>query len=533
VARLAGALSAAALVTVTFTGTAAGRPATAAGPAAAWASLLAGAHDLGPSRAASAEVLVALHAARRPALLLSWAADHGLRATWFAGQPTALLAASPAALGHALGVRIDDFRRPGYGVFYASLGRGRVPAALDGEVAAIGRVTSFGQERAEQAGNVPVGGLAPGGFADAYDIRPLWNRSDLGQGETIVFFEVDGYSSADLSVYAAKYGLPAFADPLPHIGALNLKVQGESDMDIEVAHAIAPGAQLIYVNLNHFGGKNASAAVQFQQAFSTVTRDYPGAIWSMSLGQCEDIFSSTDAAAVNNAVRLAERGGTTAFAASGDSGGLECLGLHSQDARVPAEGISFPGDLPQVTTVGGTALALTTAGRYLGETTWTEPLLSQGSTGGQSVLFTQPSWQRAPGVDSFYSDGAFCGQPAGRYCREVPDVAADAAPATGAAVRVNGHWLTSGGTSLATPVWAAITSLIDDYLHSRGDKPVGFANPLLYRLARGSSQSALHDVTVGGNDFYPAGPGYDMVTGLGSLDAWNLARDLAPLVGRS
>jgi kumamolisin len=83
-------------------------------------------------------------------------------------------------------------------------------------------------------------------------------------------------------------------------------------------------------------------------------------------------------------------------------------------------------------------------------------------------------------------------------------------------------------------VWAALTALMDQYLHSRGDRPVGFVNPLLYRLTRGSPQfPPFHDVTVGGNDFYQAGPGYDMVTGIGTPDVWNLARDLAPLTGRS
>ena len=62
-----------------------------------------------------------------------------------------------------------------------------------------------------------------------------------------------------------------------------------------------------------------------------------------------------------------------------------------------------------MTSVGGTALQLSTAGQFLGQTAWTEPLLSQGSTGGQSVLFTQPSWQRAPGVVSSSSDGACAG----------------------------------------------------------------------------------------------------------------------------
>jgi kumamolisin len=507
--------------------------ATPGGRAAAWTSLLRGAHDLGPSHATTAEVLVALRTARRPSSLLRWAAHAGLRGTWFAGQPTGMLAGPPAVLGHALGVRIDDFRLPGYGVFYASRGGGHVPAPLSGQVTGLGRITSFGEIRPQGVPVGPaIGGLGPGGFASTYDIRPLWDRGVLGQGQTIVFFEVDGYSPADLAAYAARFGLPAFANPLPRMG-LNPKVLGESNMDIEVAHAIAPAANLVYVNLAAFGGRHASPATQFQQAFSTVARRYPGSIWSISLGQCEGIFTPTDAAAANTRVKVAEQSGTTAFVASGDSGGLECLGFHARDSRIPAAGISFPGDLPQVTSVGGTALQLSTAGQFLGQAAWTEPLLSQGSTGGQSVLFSQPSWQQAPGVVSSLSDGALCGRPSGQYCREVPDIAADAAPSSGAAVRLHGRWVSEGGTSLATPVWAALTALIDQYLRSQGHNPVGFANPLLYRLAtHPPALPPIRDVTVGTNDFYPAGPGYDMVTGLGSPDAWNLTRDLASLTGR-
>lgn len=515
-------------------------PAGSAGPAgsAVWNALLDRARDLGRSHAATADVLVALRGSRRPVALLRWGVGRGLRATWFTGQPTALLAASPAVLGRALGVRIDDFRLPGYGVFYASRGTSHIPAALHSEVAALGRISSFGQvhtvSQAHNTESVPVGGLAPGGFVKAYDIGPLWRAGDLGQNQTIVFFEIDGYSAADLSAYASRFGLPPFADPLPHIGPLNLKPEGESTLDLEAAHGLAPDANLVYVNLDSFGGRDAASASQFEQAFSTAATDYPGAIWSVSLGQCEDIFSSTDVGAVENAVKAAEQTGTSAFVASGDDGGLECLGEHQEDPRIPAEGISFPGDLPQVTSVGGSTVALTTAGQYQAETAWTEPLLSQGSTGGQSVMFPQPSWQQAPGVDSSYSDGAFCRRPPGSYCREVPDVSADAAPETGAAIRYSGRWITQGGTSLATPVWAAITALMNEYLRSKGDKPVGFANPLLYQLARATRRyRPFHDVTLGTNDFYPAGPGYDMVTGLGTPNVWNLARDLASLTGRS
>ena len=107
-----------------------------------------------------------------------------------------------------------------------------------------------------------------------------------------MFFEVDGYHPADLAAYADRFGLPRVADPLPHIGPLNAKVLGESDMDLEVAHAIAPDATLVYVNLAAFGGKNSSPPAQFVRAFSTVAQQIPGAIWRASLGLCGDIFSA-------------------------------------------------------------------------------------------------------------------------------------------------------------------------------------------------------------------------------------------------
>jgi subtilase family serine protease len=131
---------------------------------------------------------------------------------------------------------------------------------------------------------------------------------------------VDGYLPSDLATYASRFGLPPFADPLPHLGPLNLKPAGESNLDLEAAHGLAPDAKLVYVNLSSFGGKNASPVAQFQQAFSAVNARYPGAIWSVSLGQCEDIFSSSDLTAANDAVKLAGQHGTSAFVASGDSG---------------------------------------------------------------------------------------------------------------------------------------------------------------------------------------------------------------------
>jgi kumamolisin len=136
-----------------------------------------------------------------------------------------------------------------------------------------------------------------------------------------------------------------------------------------------------------------------------------------------------------------------------------------------------------------------------------------------SVGFARPPWQTGIGTG---------GQLDQNNGRQIPDVAADADPATGTMIIVGGAIGQGGGTSLATPIWAGFTALIDQYLRSQHRPPVGFFNPLLYGLANGSpSFPPFHDITLGGNTLYPATPGYDMVTGLGSPDVWNLARDLA------
>lgn len=507
-------------------------PAEALGPVSlgtmqGWTSLLDHARNLGLSTADSADVLVQLRGDHAGKTLQGWADGRDLSVTVLGDGRTAVLSGTPERLGNALGEQIDDYELGGLGRFYAARTVPNVPTPLRSSVASIGPISSIGKVHPE---GFPILGLGPGGFVDAYDARPLWNADDLGQGQTIVFFEVDGYSQSDLENYAEQFGLPSFPNPLPHIGALGLRPEGETDMDLEVAHAIAPDAKLVYVNITSFGGENASPAAQFAEAFSAAAQQYPGAIWSVSLGQCEDVFSRADARAVNEEVSNAEQHGTSVFVASGDSGGLECLGISQDDPSIPPQGISFPADLPAVTSVGGTTLDPASSGAYGTETTWTEPLLSQGSTGGPSTIFAMPTWQHGPGVISSYSSGSTCGAPPGAFCREVPDVAADANPTTGAAVRFQGRWLASGGTSLATPEWAAFTALIDHYLASRGKRPLGFANPVLYQLASGSYPYApFHEITLGANDFFPASAGYNMVTGLGTPDVWNIARDLAML----
>jgi kumamolisin len=286
-----------------------------------------------------------------------------------------------------------------------------------------------------------------------------------------------------------------------------LVVQGESDMDIETVHSIAPRAKLVYFNIWHVGW-NLPAAL------AIVNKLYPGAIYSMSFGGCERVISTTDLKINDAALAASESRGTTAFASSGDQGGAECA-QYANTSLFQGQGVAWPADLPHMTSTGGTALSVDSSDNYVGETTWSEPILAQGSGGGLSRL-ARPTWQTGPG------------QLSGSH-REVPDVAADADPATSPVVVINGKYQPGGGTSQSAPIWAGLTALMDNYLTAQNYQPIGFANPGLYAIAAatsGSSTPAFHEVTAGGNDFFLAGPDYNLITGLGSPNVTNLVQAL-------
>jgi kumamolisin len=187
------------------------------------------------------------------------------------------------------------------------------------------------------------------------------------------------------------------------------------------------------------------------------------------------------------------------LAASGDSGAYGC-----QDTALS---VGLPASDPYVTAVGGTTLYSDAAGGYGHEAGWEGPLQGAGTGGGLSRFFLRPAWQTGTGV--------------GNGMREVPDVAADADPLTGYLIYVSGSWQVIGGTSAATPLWAGLVALADQAAAGERKPPLGFLNPALYTLGSSgaSSPSPFHDVTIGGNLFYSAGPGWDYATGWGSPDA--------------
>jgi kumamolisin len=471
---------------------------------------------LGPTHAKSVSFLALLRNAVKPNCLTQWALGSGLSVRWSPGQRWVTISGAPRAVDRSFHLSIDDYRTSAGNVVFAADHPAAVPSGVCGEVAGVGTIHSF-VEPSDFA--VPSSGLTSVDLLRAYDALPLTQKGYDGQGETVVLMEVGGFLPSDFTAFASDEDLPRLN--LTLVGK-NTGFNDETTLDIETVHEIAPQAHLVFFNLNSIPDATSDADL-FAQAFLKAEGQFPGAIISMSLGLCEtdtQSFDRADLVALNSTVASIEAKGSTVFAASGDAGGLDCTPT-ADDGQPPQnsfEGVNVPAVLPAVTGAGGTTLTTDAAGNYSGETTWSEPLLSQGTGGGVSTVFSRPSWQTGVGTG---------GQTDAGNGRQVPDVSADSDPTTGNFIIEKGKKAVGGGTSLAAPIWAGFTAIMDQYLKANHDPAVGLFNPTLYHLATSSvPYPPFHDITVGGNDFYAATPGYDMATGLGSPNVYNLARDL-------
>lgn len=440
----------------------------------------------------------------------------GLTAAWHPGDDWLEIRGPAGAIERLFRVRIDAYLAPSGRRFVAAAHDPIVPRAFHSIIAATGHLSSYPDRRATI---VPVGGLSPTDLLTAYNMRPLRRRGLNGSGETIAFVEIDGYHQSDFDTFTQRFGLPAMHPHIAAGGALS-NVDGEAELDLEVAHEIAPAAKLVVYNCD----RNTCSDSDLVNLEGQAVRGTGHGIISISLGGCETGLGRATDSAENSVFAGADALGEAVFVASGDSGAFTCLTNDWGAPPMPRYiGVSVPASDSSVTAVGGTRLSLNPNSSWYREEAWVNPPESAGTGGGISAYFGRPTWQHGPGVvNGFDSSGR----------REVPDVAADADPLSGAQIVINGSVAEVGGTSQAAPIWAGMTALIDQYLRRRGLHTIGFLNPALYRLASGApAHPPFHDVTLGTNLVYPATRGYDLATGLGTPDAWNLARDLATYEG--
>lgn len=494
-------------------------PSLIAGPIAA---LLGASTDLGPSRSGDAQLTVTLAGPGRPQALLGWADAHGLWVRWRPGDKWAIVEGAATDLARAFAVPVRDYRGPQGQVFYASPEQPAVPSAVRDAVTGLGRILGYTPHRTKGPGflptDVPKGGLTPKGLLEAYNATPLVDAGFTGKGATIVFFAFDSADQKDLDLFADTSGLPRFTPVI--VGGRPTEVHGETAMDLQVAHAIAPDARLVVVNARPTVDGDG-AYEKIGRLFESVDRQFPGAVWSLSIGWgCEKFVTAADLAPVEAALAAAQERGTSAFDASGDTSGLECKGGDGWSAPPGPDdvGLDAVASLPAMTSVGGTTLSTSPRGQWLAERAWVDSPLSQGTSGGVSGLFARPQWQNRLTVER---------DTEGR--RLAPDVAAVADPFTGVRFIFGQREVIGGGTSQSAPIWAALTVLMNQYLVANGGRPLGNINPLLYRVAAGSALPGFRDVQLGGNAVDMSQPGYDLVTGLGSPNTYNLARNLLDL----
>jgi kumamolisin len=494
-------------------------PANSATIVGAYAWLLASSSDLGPSRTGDAQLTVTLPDSARPEGLIGWAQEQGLWVRWRPGDAWAIVEGAAERVASAFEVPVNDYRSRMGRVFYASPQQPAVPVPLRDMVTGLGRIMGYTPHRMASPGflprDVPNGGLTPRGLLEAYNAMPLAEAGFTGKGATIVFFAFDSADQEDLDTFADTSGLPRFTPVV--IGGKPSEVHGETAMDLQVAHAIAPEAQLVVVNARPTV-EGDGAYEKIGRMFEEADRQFPGAVWSLSIGWgCEAFVSATDLAPVESALAAAQKNGTSAFDASGDTAGLECKGGDAWSAPPGPDdiGLDSVASLPAMTSVGGTTLSTGPRGQWVAEHAWVDSPLSQGTSGGVSALFERPEWQSRLTIER---DTA--------RRRLSPDVSAVADPFTGVRFIFKQQEVVGGGTSQAAPIWAALTVLMNQYLVANGGRPLGNANPLLYRVAAGSNLPGFRDVRLGGNAVDISQPGYDLVTGLGSPNTYNLARNL-------
>ena len=289
------------------------------------------------------------------------------------------------------------------------------------------------------------------------------------------------------------------------------------ELDIEVAGAIAPGANIaVYFAPNTDQG--------FIDAIGAAVHDSvrKPSVVSISWGGPEDFSTQQFLDGITAALKDAVALGVTVLVAAGDSGSSDLPTQYANQAKYKGPHADFPASSPYSLACGGTKL-VGGKGVISSEVVWNEGRQNGAGGGGVSVEFAKPDWQNGISIPA---------SPKGNGGRGLPDVAGNADPLTGYKIVLQGKSQPVGGTSAVAPLWAGLLTLINQSRAGSGKASVGFLNSTLYGLPTPSA--AFHDITVGNNDIdsnlhgqYTAVQGWDACTGLGSPNGAALLTALA------
>lgn len=478
---------------------------------------------------------------------VTWLESQDLQVTSIARGRTAVgFEGSLRKVEAAFGTQIHRYSVAGE-THFANVAEPSVGAALQGRIAAVRGLHDFRLRHPRYTAprytapryTSPGSGthyLAPDDYAILYNLKPLYAQNITGAGQKIVVVGQSQVPLTDLQLFRSSFNLPANAPQIvlvpgtvdPGISAGDV---GEAILDIDWTGAVARNATIIYVYSD-----DVTDALYY-----AIDQNLAPVI-SMSYGLCEAELGAVYLDLLHTYAKRAVSQGITWVAASGDSGAVDCF---TSTSRTVAElAVDAPASIPEVTGIGGTTFTEGTGTywnaindvnkasvlSYIPETAWNDSTTGNlaSSGGGVSSFFAKPAWQTGPGVpnDNF---------------RDVPDIALSAsAQKNGYLIYRNGILQVVGGTSAGAPAFSGMLALLNQYQVMNGLQAtagMGNVNPRLYAMAV-STPGAFHDIRTGTNMVnpcssrvavctanligYSAAGGYDLVTGLGSVDAFNL-----------
>lgn len=355
-------------------------------------------------------------------------------------------------------------------------------------------------------------------IAHAYGYDSLWQAGFHGENMTVYLVEIDGIpggvSNPDLQTffncvgYKGKFslvnpaGIPAPPATIGH--------PSEALLDVDMIAGMAPSVNIVDYEVASASFQSINDALQ-QIVNDVASHPNSAGVISLSLGASEASLNQTVFNSMDSTIQQLTLKNITTFAASGDCGAFD-----AGDNNYGNLSVNFPASDPSVVAVGGTKLSVDANGNRTSEEVWTDGGQdrttcnnSWGSGGGVSAVFQRPSWQQGPGTDNTYTTGK----------RQVPDIAA---VATDINELNQGQWMPTGGTSAATPIWAAGMVLANQaVLQKTANGSNGgtfFYAPDTFYTAevKAGSSRPFYNVTQGNNLYYSAGPGWNYPTGLGT-----------------